>query len=197
MSGLENMKRRILSEADHSVKEKLAAASAEADRIRAQAKEEAEKEAARILAGAQEDAKEYARRVESSCEMQRKQALLKAKQEVIAEVLEQAYTRIMTMEVGPYFEMLGRMLEKYALPQEGTVYFSEKDLKRMPEDFRENIEKTAREKGGHLVLSEEAKKMDGGFILVYGGIEENCTIQAMFHARKEELSDRVHQVLFV
>ncbi len=35
--------------------------------------------------------------------------------------------------------------------------------------------------------------MDGGFLLVYGGIEENCTIRAVFDAGREELSDRVNQ----
>ena len=34
------------------------------------------------------------------------------------------------------------------------------------------------------MISEEARKIDGGFILVYGGIEENCTIKAVFDDEK-------------
>ena len=38
--------------------------------------------------------------------------------------------------------------------------------------------------------------MDGGFLLVYGGIEENCTIRAVFDSKREELSDHVNRLLF-
>ena len=36
----------------------------------------------------------------------------------------------------------------------------------------------------------------GGFVLLYGGIEENCTFKAMFDSKKGELSDKVHVLLF-
>ena len=38
--------------------------------------------------------------------------------------------------------------------------------------------------------------MDGGFVLLYGGIEENCTVRALFDARREALQDQVHALLF-
>lgn len=40
----------------------------------------------------------------------------------------------------------------------------------MPQKFEDVIEQTAQKKGGHLVVSKEPKDMDGGFVLVYGGI---------------------------
>ena len=97
------------------------------------------------------------------------------------------------MEPESYFEMLQKLLETYALPQEGTIYFSAADLARMPQKFEDVIEQTAQKKGGHLVVSKEPKDMDGGFVLVYGGIEENCTIRAMFHTKQDELSDVVQK----
>ena len=129
--------------------------------------------------------------------MQRKQALLQAKQEVIQEVLNKAYQQVLHLEPESYFEMLQKLLETYALPQEGTIYFSAADLARMPQKFDDVIEQTAQKKGGHLVVSKEPKDMDGGFVLVYGGIEENCTIRAMFHTKQDELSDVVQKILFV
>ena len=66
----------------------------------------------------------------------------------------------------------------------------------MPAGFEEEIQKAAAAKGGALSLAKEAKEMDGGFILVYGGIEENCTIKALFDAKRDELSDKVHGLLF-
>ena len=61
------------------------------------------------------DAKEYAKRAESSADMNRKQALLAAKQDVIRSVLEDAYSQVMNMDDAAYFEMLGKMLDKYML----------------------------------------------------------------------------------
>ena len=47
------------------------------------------------------------------------------------------------------------------------------------------------------MVSKEPKDMDGGFVLVYGGIDENCMISAMFHTKQDELSDVVQKILFV
>ena len=52
------------------------------------------------------------------------------------------------------------------------------------------------DEGGSLTLSDEARPIGGGFLLVYGGIEENCTIKAVFDSKREELSDRVNRLLF-
>lgn len=197
MSGLENMKRQILDEANHSAEEKISEAKVKAEEILKEARKQMEAQGALLMKKSEEDTKDYTQRIASSCEMQRKQALLQAKQEVIQEVLEKAYQQILHLEPESYFEMLQKMLELYVLPQDGILYFSEEDLKRMPQGFENVIEQTAQEKGGHLVVSKEPRDMDGGFVLVYGGIEENCTIKAMFHTKRDELSDLVQKVLFV
>ena len=182
MSGLENMKRQILDEANHSAEEQISKARTKAEEILREAREQVEEQSAVMAKKSEDETKDYAQRIASSSEMQRKQALLQAKQEVIQEVLNKAFQKL---------------LETYALPQEGTIYFSAADLARMPQKFEDVIEQTAQKKGGHLVVSKEPKDMDGGFVLVYGGIEENCTIRAMFHTKQDELSDVVQKILFV
>ena len=197
MSGLENMKRQILDEANHAAEEKISEAKVKAEEILKEARKQMEAQGALLMKKSEEDTMDYTQRIASSCEMQKNQALLQAKQEVIQEVLEKAYQQILHLEPESYFEMLQKMLELYVLPQDGILYFSEEDLKRMPQEFENVIEQTAQEKGGHLVVSKEPRDMDGGFVLVYGGIEENCTIKAMFHTKRDELSDLVQKVLFV
>ena len=102
----------------------------------------------------------------------------------------------MDLDDEKYFEMLEKLLEKHALAEDGTICFSEKDLERMPEGFPEKIKSIAASQGGSLTLSEKPEKVDGGFLLVYGGIEENCTIRAVFDSKREELSDQVNRLLF-
>lgn len=196
MSGLDKMKSQILDEANHSAEVKIAEAKAKAEGIIDAAKAQAAAEVEKISNKAKADADHYAQRVASSCEMQRKQALLRAKQDVISGVLDQAYNNVLSMDADAYFDMIRKMLDKYVLSESGEIYFSAKDLSRMPAGFEGEIQKAAAAKGGALSLVKEAKEMDGGFVLVYGGIEENCTIKALFDAKRDELSDKVHGLLF-
>lgn len=81
-------------------------------------------------------------------------------------------------------------------PRRARFIFQKNDLDRMPQGFEAVIEKAAVSKGGSLTLVKEPKNIDGGFILVYGGIEENCSFRALLAARRDELSDKVHAMLF-
>ena len=47
-----------------------------------------------------------------------------------------------------------------------------------------------------MKLWEEAAPIDNGFILVYGGVEENCTFRALMDGGRERLQDAVRRVLF-
>ena len=196
MSGLDKMKARILEEAQSTAQEITGKAEADAEAAVQAAKESAEAEAAKILERAKRDAADYGVRVDSSMDMQRKQAVLAAKQEVIGGVLEKAYDAVMDLDDEKYFEMLEKLLEKNVLPEVGEIRFSAKDLGRMPAEFPDRIKNIAASKGGSLTVSEKPEKMDGGFLLVYGGIEENCTISAVFASKREELSDQVNRMLF-
>lgn len=196
MSGLDKMKARILEEARQSASGIISDAQERAAAQIEAARAEAQKEAERIEAKASEDARDYAGRIASSLDMRRKQAVLGAKQEVIGEVLDRAYRAVLDLDDGKYFGMLEKMLEKYVLPADGKICFSQKDLDRMPEGFTGRIKTIAAAKGGTLKVSDQPGEMDGGFILTYGGIEENCTLKAVFDSGREGLSDQVNRLLF-
>ena len=197
MTGLEKMKNQILEEAKTSADEKIKDANAKAEEILAAAREEAEKTAERISKKSEADIANYKDRVKSSCDLKKRTAVLEAKQEMISEVLDRAFEMLKSMDEAEYFGMLKKMLEKYVLPQEGEIYFSSADLEKTPESFKRDIDAVAKAKGGKLTLSKEGKRIEGGFVLAYGGIEENCTFKAIFDAERDRLSDKVHEVLFV
>ena len=132
----------------------------------------------------------------SAIDLKRRTRILEAKQEVIADVLKKAYDSLIAMDEKEYFALLLKMLDKYALPEAGEIFFAASDLARMSNDFRAEVEKSVASKGGSLVISEEGRKIENGFVLAYGGIEENCTLQAIFDAKKDELSDKVHRIIF-
>lgn len=197
MTGLDKMKSQILDEAKAAADSKLSDAKSQAEEILDKAKAEAAKITSSISQKSEAEIANYKERVVSSIDLQRRTKILAAKQEIIAEALDKAYGTLKTMESGAYFDMLLKLLGKYALPQEGEIYFSSADLERLPDGYEAKISGVAAEKGGSLTLSKTGRNIENGFILAYGGIEENCTIKAMFDAKKDELSDKVHKLLFL
>ncbi len=196
MTGLEKMQSQILDEARRNADEILEQAEKEAGEIREEAGKSAQAESSRILEKSRAEVKNIQERTLSSCALQRRQILLEAKQEIIARILENAYHTLIEADEDTYFRIIRKMLEKYTAGQAGEICFSERDLGRMPEGFEKEIQEIAGKNGGTLILSKEPRKISGGFVLVYGGIEENCSFRAMFNSRKDELSDEVHKILF-
>lgn len=196
MTGLEKMKSQILDEAKALADSKLAEANRKAEEILDEAKAEAAKSVTGISQKSEKDAVNYRERIASSIDLQKRTKLLAAKQEVIAEVLDKSYDKLKTMEAGEYFAMLLKLAEKYILPQDGTIYFSSADLGRMPESFKTDLKKLAEAKSGKLEISGEGRNIENGFVLAYGGIEENCTLRAIFDAKRDEFADKIHHILF-
>ncbi len=196
MTGLEKITDQIQEEAKASAARRLEAAQKEADAVIAEAKEVCaamETETAEKIAAMKVN---YEGRIKSSAEQQRRTALLRAKQEIIAEVIEEARLTLKKKDAQSYFLTLEKILKTYALAENGEIYFSAEDLARMPADFEKKIKTAAKEKGGSLVLKKEPKAIADGFVLVYGGVEENCTLKALFDAKKDELQDKVNAILF-
>ena len=197
MTGLDKITSQIQEEAEASAKERIEAAQKEAEQILADAKaacEAMEKEAsdkAAALKTVQDG------RIHSAAEQKRKTALLKAKQEIIAEIIGSAYQTLKEEDTASYFLTMEKLVKTYALADKGEIYFSAADLGRMPADFEKKIEAAAQENGGSLTLPKEPKEIPDGFILVYGGVEENCTLKALFDAKKDQLQDRVNEMLFL
>ncbi len=197
MTGLDKITSQIQEEAEASAKERLDAANKEAGQILADARaacEVMEQEASEKAAA--EKANQEGR-AHSAAEQKRKTALLQTKQEIIAEVIGKAYETLKSEDTQSYFLTMEKLLNTYALAESGEIYFSEADLARMPADFEQKIKAAAEAKGGKLVLKKEPKAIPDGFVLVYGGVEENCTLKALFDGKKDQLQDKVNEILFL
>lgn len=196
MAGLDKMTRQILEEAKAAAEAKVSEAEAKAEETVDQAREEAARIKESISRKSEAEVANYRERVISSIDLQKRTKILSAKQELISEILEKSYESLSGMEADSYFDMLLKLLEKYALPQEGEIYFSFADLKKMPKGYEAEVEKIAKANGGSLKVSEAGRNIENGFVLAYGGIEENCTLRAMFDEKREVLSDKVRELLF-
>ena len=175
----------VRAKADAHCAELLDNARAECERIDAQSETDCAALRDDILA-----------RGESGAQMQRKNRILTAKQEMIRGIIEAAKDKLKNLDSIDYFVLLGKLAEKYAQSGDGVMFLSEADLARVPAYFRGTLAEIGRKKGGSLILSDEPRDLNGGFVLAYGGIEENCTFEAMFEENKERLQDVVREKLF-
>lgn len=193
MTGLEKIVQQIQSEAQQAADAVIAQANAEAADIIQKAKEEGTAQIASIEAQSKTDADNVLSAAKSAAALQIRRAVLEAKQEIIGKVIETTQKSIYGLPDDEYFALILKMVKKYALPERGEILFSASDLKRLPTDFSAKIAEAA---PAELIVSKETRKIDGGFVLIYGGVEENCSFEALFYAARENLQDKVQELLF-
>lgn len=196
MAGIDNITKEILQDAKTKAEGILAEANKKADEIR---KEAAEEETA-ILKQAEEKAKagteKTRERTASSAQMRAKEKRLSTRQAIIDEVLQMAYDKLDGQDDAAYFQMIEKLLDASTSAGKGTICFGERDLARLPKDFEKRAEEIGRKHGAELSVCSTAENISNGFILKYGGIEENCTLSALFDEKRDELRDRVNGILW-
>ena len=196
MAGLDKILRQITAEAE----ENAAALRRDAEGQAAQILENAEAEAAKLTENAGEETEKEVektlQRYRSMADTKRKQAFLASKQTMISECIAKAKDLILGQDDASYFGMIAKHIGERLQAKDGVLYLSEKDKMRLPEGFVDKIAGAAAAKGGTLTVSDKAADIDGGFVLAYGGIDENCSVSALFEEHAEELSDIVGKMLF-
>ncbi len=138
----------------------------------------------------------YDEKVKSGALFRERNEILKTKQQCINEVIKEAEYTICNLETKQYFDFLSKLFEGNFDGTDGEMFFGKEDLERMPEEFKEKIKAIADNKGAKVNISDKTKNIKNGFILVYGEIEENCTIQSLFDEKSDALRDIVNKELF-
>lgn len=196
MAGLEKIIRQIQEESDEAAGKVVAAAKETREQLLERARAEAKQECDRIEEEGRKQKEEILSRGRSAAALKARQELLAKKQELIGGVLSQALAEAKNLEPDRYFDVVVNLAAERAMEGRGTVYFSEQDLKRLPKDLEERINQAAKDKKAVLQISSQPREIQGGFVLSYGGIEENCSFDAMFDSAREHLQDVVRKILF-
>ena len=196
MGGLEEIIRQIKIDAESEAKEILDKANNTCDSIKKEAIAEIEKIEKAGTKKADSEAKLALEKIISAAQMESKQEILKTKQAIISDIIDKAYDRISDLPDKEYFDVLLKIVEKYAQPSDGRILLNQKDLDRIPADFEEQANKIAIDKSGSLEICSNAVDIENGLILDYGDIEENCTMRALFNNKKDVLQDQINALLF-
>lgn len=196
MAGVDSIVKEILDEAEKNASDIRKKASDEAKASMAEASAACAAEAKSLRENAAKQSDAYADRITSRIGMLRRENVLRTKQALIEETIEAAYEKLRDADDETYFGIIRTLAERELQPEDGVIIFGENDLKRLPENFADQLAAAAKKKGGTLTFSGEAGDIENGFILRYGGIDENCTLKALFAQKKEQLQDTVMSILW-
>ena len=196
MAGLDKIIGEIHAESDGLIREVLDRAQKEAAQIRSEAEKKAGDSVERIRRESDARLADSKSRAQSAAALTKRQLLLQEKQNLIGEVLEKAKETFLALPEAEYFDTLLALLKKNALSEQGEILLNERDRKRLPADFEKKAEEAAKAKGGSLRISEKTREIDGGLILVYEGIEQNCSVDALVETNIEMLQDKIQNILF-
>lgn len=193
MAGIDIMIRQIEDDTKAVCDEMIAKARAKSDGIIKEASKKAEKITSDGKKKTALKVADIEKRGESSAALEERKIALYTKQSIINDMLNIGMDHAKNLPDDEYFALILQMIGKNSQPADGVIIFGQKDLDRLPNGFVEKINSVSK---GKLVLSDKAAAIDAGFILSYGGIEENCSFDAIFMSEAENLSDRAGKLLF-
>ncbi len=195
MSGLEQIVREIEDEAKREAAEIVAKAETEAAALLDEAKKAAAAAVEHISQASKQELADVQAGRDSALALQKRQVALETKQALLADTLEQAKRELRAFPADKYFALLALLAAHAAEEGAGEMLLSDADKARVPADFADKL-KAALPAGRTLSLSGETRPIDGGFVLKYGDVEENCSFDAIFNARHDEFSDMARGILF-
>ncbi len=193
MTGLEKIIEQIRADSEAICKKITDSAKAEAKEIAENAVQTAAKACEQEKLQTEQRCEDIIERAKSAAALERRRALLEAKQELIAEMLENTRRSILNSDDESYFSLLLSMFKKYSSDSDCEIAFNARDIDRLPRDF---ISKAKKGFSSELKLCKTPADIDGGFLLLYGDIEENCSFSAIFSGESEHLSDIASELLF-
>ena len=194
MAGLDKILGSIKAESDEAVAQRINDAKKRAKEIKKEAEASVSDECRSIEERGKKGAEDTVSRAESAAALLKRKAILSEKQDIIAEVFEEAEKKLISLPDDQYIDTIKKIAVKNALPEDGTIIFSAADKKRLPSSFEKDLNSALT--AGKLSLSPDTIGTEGGFILSYGGVEQNCTFKALIDASRERLTDKVSKVLF-
>lgn len=193
MNGIEKITRLIEADAQEEIDRILSEAREEAARIAARYQEQAAAEAADLAARNEKTASQREERLVSVAQMEARKVILGVKQEMVEQVYVRALKKLCAMPDEQYTAVLADLLAQASSSGREEVVLSPEDRKRVG---KAAVEKVNAATGKELVLSQETRAIEGGFILKDKNVEVNCTFETLVRLQRAETAGAVAKKLF-
>lgn len=188
MNGKENIINKILSDADEKCARIIAAAEANAVKLREQAEADAAQEKQALQKRIEAVTAERIRNRVSNAELEGKKNRLNAKQKLITRCYDNALKRLADLPAKEKQAFIVGLLKKYAENGE-TVTVAKRDKELV-------TQKTLDESGKKLVLSKKCHDEAGGLILEGNGYEKDLTLSRIVEYLRAQTESDVARALF-
>jgi len=119
----------------------------------------------------------------SAAKMEAGKMILSKKQQLIDEVMNASYKKLMSLDENDYFNILLDMLKD---APKGEIILSDKD--------KNSAGRLIAEKG--YIVSDETRPIDRGFVVKNGDIEHNFSFASVLAIKKEEIRLTIAEMLF-
>ena len=196
MSGLDKITARIMEESAVKAKAISDEAVQQAEAIKAAGEKKAAEECERISKKAEASVRGFKDKGQASALLRTKQIMLWGRQELIHEVIETARQQLNSLSDAEYKDFIVKLFSKHLPDEDAVLLLNSRDKARLGEDTLDELKAAALANGAKLTVSDEPADIKNGFVLSYGGIEENCTIDALIDQSMEDLQDKVKEILF-
>lgn len=198
MAGVENIKGKILQDAELKANEILDKARLQAKEIIEKANQKAASRAKEISQKSVYDINEKKRIINSNVELEMRKDILSAKQQSIEEVFDKALERLNNLDKSKYEKVIYDLLMDSAESGEEELVMSESRKGQLSGSFIDKVNKALEKAGkkGNIKLSDETRNISGGFILKSQGVEINNSFESVIRLYRDEIEPKVAEIFF-
>ncbi|MFA7637090.1 MAG: V-type ATP synthase subunit E family protein [Monoglobales bacterium] len=197
MTGIEKIVKKIEEDCNVICEDIIKSAQAEAQAILENAQIEAEKIKNEAIEAAKNKCKIDIELFNSKAEHEYKKLILATKISIINEIIEESIRKLKNLPDSEYFNVITMLIKRHAQNGCGEVRFSNNDLNRLPKGFEASLNEMLAGSGKSVVVGKEPVNIDGGVVIVYNDIEQNCTFDSILNASIDEIKDELFEEIFV
>ena len=192
MSGLDNITSHILENAKSEAQVILNDAKDKVSEIASDYEIKAQNIKDEFKQKIQNETDRIAQMGEATDRQIRREIILNTRNELINEVINAAVEKINNLPDEEYKNILLTILKNSQTGAEGEILLSKRDKKLADAEFCAKCDEITASK---LKISDECANIESGFIIKYGQIEQNCSIDAIFEEKHNIFTDLVNKNL--
>ena len=190
---IEKITSKIISEASELKEKTLSEARAQSDAVLAEAQKKAQEMVEESKKRGLEEKEKIISRRKSVADIDCRKVFLAKKQELIGQCFDKAVDEIISMDEADYTDLLTALGKSSGLTA-GQLIFNEKERAAIGQKVVDGL--NAAIPGGSFALSEETRKLRGGYMLMCGQTFINNTIEALVEEARPELVAEVAKMMF-
>lgn len=194
MTGLEKILDAVSASGKESAERLFSSYLEKSDKLKLSIIKDAENDGKAMISNAEISAEELIKNAYSAAKLETKKRVLSLKDELIENAIKRAIEKISVLDDTEYFLYMYKSAVCRLKVGACLISFNERDKSRMPTDFIERL--NSAKDGCSVKLSESAVNIAGGFILDFGDIYEDFSLDGLIEEKRDEIRQKAAEILF-